>query len=384
MMQTASIFKKALGCGFGFVPSILLALLAIQTLSPTLLADDDSRRQWETQKNLSENWFRSMPVLGDRRIEDLFHLRLEGNFLSFSSAAATPGERQMRVTVEGIPGTGYLVVHRNPVSGELLRFDLNIMDFPAPMRVTNLQVGCDIDKGQLTLTNTMQFEDHTDQTMFIQEHGDNAGTTGLIQLAVSSSGRDASRSQQINLAAADVPSLLHDHPQEANLYFRPLLRRIGQEFLFAPDALTAWQIFSDTRSPDFAIARSVNEILPRLNNTEYRARRAALADLRKLGQPAADVVDRLERASLSPQQNASLDLFLSQYKRIPETEAARLRIDPTFLLDCLYSEDVQVRKSALDRLRTMFRPDLEFDIDAPSDVRMLAVANLKKQLTPAH
>jgi hypothetical protein len=251
------------------------------------------------------------------------------------------------------------------------------------MRVTNLQVGCDVHEGQLTLTNTMQFEDHTDQTMFIQEHGATAGTTGLIQLAVSSSGRDVSRSQQISIAAADVPGLLHDHPQEANLYFRPLLRRIGQEFLFAPDALTAWQIFSETRSPDLAVARSVNEILPRLNNTGYRARRSALADLRKLGQPAADVVDRLDRASLSAQQNASLDLFIAQYKRIPETEAARLRIDPTFLLDCLYSEDIQVRKSALDRLRTMFRPDLEFDVDAPSEVRSLAIANLRKQLTPA-
>src|SRR4051794_27915715 len=74
----------------------LAALLCVA--SPLRAADDEALKEWETKKSLSEKYFSDMKVLGDRRIEDLFHIRLEGKVLAFSSpSAATPGEKQMRV-----------------------------------------------------------------------------------------------------------------------------------------------------------------------------------------------------------------------------------------------------------------------------------------------
>jgi hypothetical protein len=354
--------------------------IGASVLSNPARADDEIRKQWETQKSLSENWFRQMPVLGDRRIDELFQLQVEARQLKFSSQAApTPGDQQMRVRVEGVPGTGFVTLHRDPVTKELDRFELNVMDFPAPNRVTNLQVRCDMDKGRIILTQTIQAGGGNQQTMLIQTLGQDAST----QLLVSSSSPDNRSSQQLNFSSSDFVSFLREYPQPSNLYLRPLFRTIEHENLFAPDPSTAWQVFADTRAPDQSVMRRLNEILPRLNAEDYRARRTALAELRKIPQPAgADAVNHLPRATLTPQQNLLLDLYLAPLKPASDSELNRLRTDPTFLLDCLYAEDVQVRRAALDRLRTLFHPGLDFDIDAPADIRALAIMALRKQLTP--
>src|SRR6476469_10045726 len=101
------------------------SLLGLVCTAPSLgAADDEVLKQWEMQKSLSEKFFSDMQMLGDRRIEDLLHIRLEGKVLAFSSpSAATPGEKQMRVRVEGLPGNGYVAIHRDPITRELDRFE---------------------------------------------------------------------------------------------------------------------------------------------------------------------------------------------------------------------------------------------------------------------
>jgi len=351
---------------------------------PSRAADDEILKQWEMQKSLSEKFFSDMQVLGDRRIEDLFHIRLEGKVLAFSSpSAGTPGEKQMRVRVEGIPGNGYVAIHRDPITRVLDRFELSVTDFPRPNRATTLQIRCEPDKGRLYITQTSEIDGGHQHTMLLQERGSEGYTAPFIQLSVSNSSADGHTAQQSEYSAADFVSLLHENPEVVSLYLRPLLRRIEHEQLFSPDPTTAWEVFSDIRAADPVVMRKINELLPKFNDTQYRVRRAAMAEMKKLPQPAgADSVRHMNRAGLTPQQNVMLDLYLAPLTPMPEAQASRLRSDPTFLLDCLYSEDILVRRAALDRLRTLFHPEMEFDLDAPADVRALSVANLRKQITP--
>ena len=373
------------------IPSIALgpllcgALAVLCVASPVRAADDEIRKQWEMQKSLSEKFFSDMQMLGERRIEDLFHLRLEGKVLAFSSpAAATPGEKQMRVRVEGIAGNGYVAIHRDPITRELDRFELSITDFPFPNRATTLQVKCELDKGRLYITQTSEIDGGHQHTMLLQERGSEGYTAPFIQLSVSNSSPDGHSAQQFEYSAADFVSLVRDNPEPANLYLRPLLRRVEHEQLFSPDPVTAWEVFSDIRAADPAALRRINELLPKFNDPQYRVRRSAFLELKRLPQPAgADAVRHLNRAGLTPQQNVMLDLYLAPLTPVPEAKASELRADPTFLLDCLYCEDIQIRRAALDRLRTLFHPELEFDVEAPADIRALAVAGLRKQLTPS-
>ena len=362
---------------------ILAALLCLS--SPLRAADDEILKQWQMQKSLSEKFFSDMQMLGDRRIEDLLHIRLEGKVLAFSSpSAATPGEKQMRVRVEGLPGNGYVAIHRDPITRELDRFELSVTEFPRPNRASTLQIRCEPDKGRLYITQTSEIDGGHQHTMLLQERGSEGYTAPFIQLSVSNSSADGHSAQQFEYSAADFVSLLRDKGEAANLYLRPLLRRIEHEQLFCPDPTTAWEVFSDIRAADPAALRRINELLPKFNDPQYRVRRSAFLELKRLPQPAgADAVRHLNRAGLTPQQNVMLDLYLAPLTPVPEAKASELRADPTFLLDCLYCEDIQIRRAALDRLRTLFHPELEFDLEAPAEIRALAVAGLRKQLTPS-
>jgi len=247
---------------------------------PSRAADDEILKQWEMQKSLSEKFFSDMQVLGDRRIEDLFHIRLEGKVLAFSSpSAGTPGEKQMRVRVEGIPGNGYVAIHRDPITRVLDRFELSVTDFPRPNRATTLQIRCEPDKGRLYITQTSEIDGGHQHTMLLQERGSEGYTAPFIQLSVSNSSADGHTAQQSEYSAADFVSLLHENPEVVSLYLRPLLRRIEHEQLFSPDPTTAWEVFSDIRAADPVVMRKINELLPKFNDTQYRVRRAAMAEM---------------------------------------------------------------------------------------------------------
>jgi hypothetical protein len=130
------------------------------------------------------------------------------------------------------------------------------------------------------------------------------------------------------------------------------------------------------------MARRIDELLPALNDPDYHVRNQTLIRLKQFGRDAVDVIENMDRSRLTPEQNVRLDRFLLQYEQLSSKEVGRLRADPTFLLDCLYSDDVSVRQAAVDRLRTTFRPDLEFDVNASTEARAGAVATLRQQLTP--
>jgi len=361
---------------------LAFALAVFLSGSPTR-SDDDVLSAWKAQRTATQNWHSQMDSVGDRRLEDLIRLRLDGNMLAFSSPApSNPKDTPVRTHVEGIPGTGVLYVQRQPGATTVDRFDLGVMDFPAPGRVNSLSVQFNAQAGQLILVQSIRADGATHQVMLDQERRSGSSPGAFVQISVVETATAEGGTRQLNFASTDFLSLLREHPQAVSQYVRPLLRTLDYEHLLAPAPLIAWQVFRETRSIDPAMARRVGEIIPRLNQRDFRARHAAVADLKRLGREAADVVETLDRSPLTPEQNVLLDLFLAPYRPIPEHDVARLRVDPTFLLDCLYYDDPVIRKSAVDRLRTLFRPDLEFDLDAPADVRAAAVAALRKQLTP--
>jgi hypothetical protein len=88
----------------------------------------------------------------------------------------------------------------------------------------------------------------------------------------------------------------------------------------------------------------------------------------------------MDRAKLTPEQNTRIDRALVQYAQLPTREASRLRSDPAFLLDCLYSDDRTIRQAALERLIKITRTYLPFDVNADAVTRAKSVAILRQQL----
>jgi hypothetical protein len=73
------------------------------------------------------------------------------------------------------------------------------------------------------------------------------------------------------------------------------------------------------------------------------------------------------------------------HKRLSDEEAAALRGDPAFLLDCLESDHVAVRKAAAAKLRDVAGEAVReagFDPEAEPSARHEALAALREKLPP--
>ena len=318
--------------------------------------------------------------LGHRRMQDLFQIKLDHRFLVFAtSLPSIPNDKPRRVSVEGLPGVGWITVDRD-AQGKVERLNLSITDYPRPKQTNQITVVFSGSGELLTLCQTVRADENSRQVFFQQRRGVSSASGDGVDLTVTESG--PTQPLQLTFWADDFNSFIRDHPLESNLYLRSILRQLGVEVLLAPDPTRAWQVFSDLRKPDPIITAKVNELLPSLNSPDYHVRNETMAKLLAVGRETADVIDHMDRKSLTPEQNIRLDRIRLQYEPVPHEQIVKMRMDPAFLLDCLYSDDAAVRQTAMDRLRTLFRPDLEFHLNAPLDVRAAEVAKLRQQLTP--
>lgn len=372
------IFALGLGGLLG-VSAVPAAAQDLVVNPPTTRPDDEVLSQWKASRNANAAMLNGFASLGRHRLEELMRLRVDGRFLSLSTPlAGVPNDQPRRVTIDNLPGFTFLNVHRDPSTGSLDRYSLSAADFPRERITTTISVS--YQGGSLTITRSTRTADAMHQVIFMQQRGVQSSGGDAVELFIVSS--SDYQPQQLTFTSADFLSFLRDHPEQTDVYIRPMLRQLHCEALLCPDPSVAWQVFSDLRKPDPVMARRVDEVLPSLKDLDYHTRNQGLVKLRQLGREAVDVIENMDRSKLTPEQNVRLDRFLLQYEQLSPKEVGRLRADPTFLLDCLYSDDQSVRQAAADRLRTTFRPDLDFDVNAPLDTRTAAVATLRQQLTP--
>jgi hypothetical protein len=351
--------------------------------------NDPALEMWQSQRMQFHNYLQGLKPLAEHRIDDIFRIRTEKRFLVLTTALTDAGgEQSRRATLEGISGTAQVSALRNDRRrgfSEPTRFSLNVADFPAPKMTTSIGVSSSMQPNQLMLSHTVQTTNGPYYTVtFTQSKAPQSNGSGLVMLMINQGHAQGVAATQINLRANDFASLVREHPEETDRYLRPILRELGQEAVFAPDQMVAWQVFSDLWKTDPAVTARVQELLPSLNSDDYRVRDAGLAHLQQLGRDGAAALIHLDRSRLSPEQNARIDRALLPYAQIPPREVAKLRVDLTFLLDCLYSDEVPLRKAAVGQLRTVIRPDLQFDINADAAARSAAIADLRAQLVPSH
>lgn len=354
-------------------------------LSSSARADDAALDMWFQQRSTNENYVRSLKPLDKHRLDDVLEIRVDRKFLALHTPLSNLASGQLRTTFEGIPGMAIVSVSREDQTDSTLEpvvFGVQVTDFPVPKKTTTINVNQDTQRGVFTLSKTLFMPPGFQQVIFNQQRGPATGGTGFVQLMITESRAATLAPEQLNLEGADFVSFVREHPSETERYLRPMLHELGQEAVFAPDHLVAWQVFSDLWKPDAAITQRVQALLPSLNSDNYHERDSTLGQLKHLGRDGAAVLMHLDRSSLTPEQNARIDRALLPYAQLSLKEAARLRSNPGFLLDCLYSEDTTLRKAAITRLRQITRPDIQFDVDADEEARSAAIQSLRPLLLP--
>jgi hypothetical protein len=361
----------------------LAAALVSYAGSSFARAEDPALDMWLQQRSTNENYVKSLKPLDKHRLADVLEIRVENKFLVLHTPLANLASGQLRTNFDGIAGTVIIGVNREDQTNSAAEppgFSLQITDFPQPKKTTTISVNQDKPRGQFTLSKTLFMPPGFQQIIFNQQRGPATGGTGFVQLMITESRAATVAPEQQNLEAEDFVSFVREHPAETERYVRPMLRELGQEAVFAPDQMVAWQVFSDLWKPDSAATRQVQNLLPSLNADDYHQRDATLGQLQQLGRDGAAVLMHLDRSHLTPEQNARIDRALLPYAQLPLKEAARLRSDPGFLLDCLYSDDSALRKTALTRLRQVVRAEIQFDVDADAEPRAAAILALRSQL----
>jgi hypothetical protein len=367
----------------------LAAALLAATLARAASADANLD-MWQAQRNTFETFISHMKVLDKHHVAEVMQVTVENRFLVVRTPLNTiTAEESMRVPLEDVHGSAVIAINREDNGaggGDLNRFTLSIMDFPAPKISSTINLSESSHPDDITISRTIQSTGGAyNQIIFTQRKGiQSNGGDGIVQLAISTSRGQNLAPEALNVESRDFYSFTQEHPDQTEQYVRPLLRDLGQESVFAPDETIAWQVFSELWKPDAKVIQRVHQLLPSLNSDDYRIRNEALVELLQTGRDGAAVLIHLDRATLSPEQNARIDRALTRYAQLPTKEAARLGSDPRFLLDCLYSDDASLRRSAFDRLRSVIRPDLQFDVDALPATRSAAVAALRNQLLPSH
>lgn len=333
------------------------------------------------QKQQYVRSMRSLVAVSTRQITDVMSLRVVGRRLALRTLLQPwPNFSRRRADLDGfdtpasVSYTQFIATQPNA-----RQFEFNLDDYPDPDTFVRLHVlwrPSTPGVGQLTLERTEQSATAFARVVFVQ-------TAGRAQLTVFSNREPLGlRAQNFTILEPDFMSLREKHEAETERWLRPVFRRLRQDAAFAPDANSAWQVLASTWPLDPDVMRTVRKLLPDLGSPRPQVRTRAAADVARLGREGATALLRIDRSKLSLEQTARVEELLSRFRRMSDADAERLRHDPNFLMDCLYSDDELVRRLAARRLTQLLGRPLGIDLgpDADADSRIAAIQKLRATL----
>jgi len=377
----------------GLVATVTWQSLVARTVFADSVADFEAMRQ--SQKRNIEQSIASMPPLAgrdDHKLSEIFQIRMEGLNLLVrtpldstvvpSYAKATVPEFAQPVMVRVVGGAD----RKKHAPGEAVVADellFTSADYSKPRLITTLSLS---QSGNVIfgMSQTQTSPSGSRSVQFLVQKVPNLPGGGGVTLIVNESGftPDVPHSS-VALGAPDCATFLRRQPRIAAQYLLPLLAQLGQESVFAPDAVLVTQVFPERFAPDPAARRRVESLLPELGAGNYHRRDEAQAKLEQMGNEAAQVMVYLDRSAFTPEQNARVDRALTPAGLVPPAEAMRLRHDKEFLLNCLYCDDPSARRAALAEIKSLTGRTVELPDDQGRHARAAAINELRQMLEKA-
>jgi hypothetical protein len=331
------------------------------------------------QREQYDRSIRSLPALVQRRMPQIMNLRVEdGRLVLHTSLRPWPNFTRRRAEIEGFRSPASVAYTQFlPDSSAARQFEFNLDDYPDADTFARLHLVWR-PSGELTVERTEQSSRGFVRVVYLQ------GLKQAQLLVFSNREPFSPGGRNVNVAERDFMTLRGKHESEAEQWLRPLFRQLKQDEAFAPDTNSAWQVLADQWPVDENVSQAVRQLLPDLASESSHVRNGAGNQLAHLGRDGATVLLRADRSHLTIEQTVRVDEVLSRFRHMPDADAARLRDDPDFLLDCLYCDDPTVRKLATDRLARQIGRPIEIDPDADPDERALAIQQVRATLRPAN
>ncbi|MDB5303731.1 MAG: hypothetical protein JWM97_1280 [Phycisphaerales bacterium] len=341
---------------------------------PCSRAVGQERRALAEQQRRYRESVKLKPQVDKHRIEEVFQAHLKGGELAVESRLAPEREYTERGAVlEGLPEPAVIICWEFSQDLGQVQFELSYEDYSQPGTCRRVHV-------QSRPPNQVEFEENTQTPTGFRNVTFSQANNVVMLNVVGNDG--AGGFMNVHVIEQDFLTLRRNHPMEIDNWLRPLLRELHQEAAFAPEPGAAWQILADEWPVDGKFGGQIRAKVKALDDENFHVRRKAADELQKLGRDAALAIWKMDRQGLTVEQNLRLDEVVARFKPLTDNEAVRLGDDPHFLVDCLYSDDATARKLALRRLAKVTGKDLDFNPDAPDEVRIPAVTVLRAKLFP--
>jgi hypothetical protein len=357
---------------FAFIMTVLL-------LAPAVRAADDEDKPIEQQKaemrHEAASEVQQLKPVKAEKIEDVVQFSIEGNNLAVATKLK-PTEGSARLDVAGLPGYSKITVIGSPINS--LSFIQQTFPSDALLVMTSVF-------SVLHSVRIFHDEDRFDERRNIQliqsdpfapdaEHG----IVLYVNISKKMTGEVVTN---VKLPAENIMELRRRYPAEVAKYVEPIFRDLHQEAVLGQvDPKLAWQVFAPLFKAPPELEAKVKTLAKALDADSFSEREGASAQLQKLSPPAAIVLLRMDRTGMSEEQRTRMDALIAPYKPLPDEDAARLRKDRFFLIDCLYGDDVQIRTWALGELQKSMRMPVAFDLNAPKGKREEAVGKLRAMI----
>ena len=323
-----------------------------------------------------------LPIVNVKGFDEVLKLSIKDNDLRLDTSLV-PVEQallhisnvtaltQVKFLGAADPGQPLVIVH----------YDLETRDYAVPAAICS-RTSCSYAGGVLTLVQLWETpEDETYSITLIQNTVQQGEDDAHVTLYVQKTSPPA---VDLTLKADNVVELRRKYPAEVAKYVDPVFRALHQDTLLANvDPKLAWQVFADGFTPAADLGAKVKGIVARLDADSFQTREAASRELEAVGEPAALLLMRQDRKGLSDEQTSRIDAFLAKFKVVPDAEAARLRKDREFLIDCLRCDEEPIRRLALAELRTVTGHAIEFDVTTDAPHRQAAVEKIRQSVSCA-
>jgi len=332
----------------------------------------------DSQKELDAG--KLLPVLPPKTISQVVRFSEEGGMLTIDWPMLHSGPLTGRVPLLDLPGQADIICHAGGLPNKQVYPTFEYWDLTQPDHlVRHLQVFSS-PTFLWVFQDTEGVHDYL-KTVSLHENvvpTDSPPVTLRIQIV------DQSQPpRNIVLEAQTLDELMLAHHEEFEKYLRPMFSMFHQEnAVFMMDERIDWQVLADDWRPPADLAAKVNAIIARFDSTEFSQRQQAEKDLQALGEPAALFLRTADRRNWSAEQTARINAFLGEYFVLTDEQAKADVNDRDFLLECLGSDDADIRAAAVKHLDSVLGRKIDYILDQPPAERSRSISALRQNSTP--
>ena len=363
-----------------FAFALLLAFQCAFAQNQALL--QKRQRELRDQSEQTTRGIRELP--GTFKLRDVLDVRADKKNWTLTTNMPRQERTPVRLKIDGLEGVNVLTMNLSEKTRTPDTFTFTNTNFSDPRAVQvathlTLNYGGTLIIGRyaqlidgyhnVTLNQGTLFEDALGSAV----NSPSAAARAAVQFSVQIGDSQGTSQTNLQFVAPDFATLRRQHPKEVDEHLRPLLRQLQMESVLAADPMIAWQVFADDLKPDEKTLEQVQSLLPNLDSSSSFARDNALRLLEEKGLPVAVAIKHLDRSKLSDQQNMLLDTAIGAYQPQRGADLSKWRSDTDFLLDCLYTNDLAIRRAALAALEKKLGKAIKFDVAADFETRRAAI-----------